>query len=96
LEPVAHPSIRGHRRCLQRAEQWTPALWEPAGSSVPAGGEVREQAAQEGGGVTSLKVFKKTVDVALKDKVQIGHRHGLMAGLDDLFGLSNLIDSVIV
>jgi len=31
----------------------------------------------------SLKVFRKSVDVALRAVVQSGHRHGLMIGLDD-------------
>jgi len=31
----------------------------------------------------SLKVFRKSVDVALRAVVQSGHRHGLMFGLDD-------------
>ena len=44
----------------------------------------------------SLEVFKKRVDVALRDMVWSSHRHGLMAGLGDLSGLSNLSDSVIL
>ena len=45
----------------------------------------------------SLEVFKeRQMDVALSDMVQSGHRHGLMVGLDDLSGLSNLNDSVIL
>lgn len=32
-------------------------------------GEILEQGAQESGGVTSLKVFKKRVNVALSDMV---------------------------
>jgi len=36
------------------------------------------------------------VDVTLNDIVQSCHRHGLMVGLDDLSGLSNFNDSMIL
>ena len=45
---------------------------------------------------SSLEVFKKRVDVTLSDMVLSGHRYGLMVGLDDLSGLSNLNDSLIL
>jgi len=44
----------------------------------------------------SLEVFQNRVDVALKDTIQTSHRHELMVGLDDLIGLSNLNDPVIL
>ena len=44
--------------------------------------------------VLSLEVFKRMGDVALHDVVWSSHRHGLMVGLDDLSGLSNLNDSM--
>ena len=45
------------------------------------------QAAQRGGGVTVLEVFKSRVDVALRD-VSHGHGEGgLMVGVGDLSGL---------
>lgn len=42
----------------------------------------------------SLKVFKKE-DVALRDMVYSGHRHGLVIGLGYPVDLSNLYDSMI-
>lgn len=44
----------------------------------------------------SPDVFKKSVDVALSDVAESGHEHGLMVGLDDLVGLCNLNDSIIL
>lgn len=41
-----------------------------------------------------LEVFKKSVDVALSDMVQSGHKHGLLVGPDGLIGLPNLNDSM--
>lgn len=42
----------------------------------------------------SLEVLKKRADVALSG--QSSHRHGVMLGIGDLIGLSNLSDSVLV
>jgi len=42
----------------------------------------------------SQGVCRKWVDVALSDMVESGHRNGLMSGLGDLGGLSNLNDSM--
>ena len=44
----------------------------------------------------SLKIFKKRVDVTLRDMVLSSIRHGLMVGPDDLTGLSNFDDSMIL
>ena len=44
----------------------------------------------------SLEVFKKRVDVALRDVVGGHGGDGSTVGLDDLRGLSNLYDSVIL
>ena len=44
----------------------------------------------------SLEVFSKRVNVALGVVVLSGHKHGLMIELDDLSGLSNLRDSVML
>ena len=41
-----------------------------------------------------LEVFRKRADVSLSAVVWSCHGHGLMAGLDDLVGLSNLNDSM--
>ena len=46
-------------------------------------------------GSSSLEVFKKHGDVALRDIVSGHGGGGLMVGLDDLCDLSNLNDSVI-
>lgn len=54
-----------------------------------------ERAAQGGGCVTALWVFKKHVYVVLRDMVQWYSGDGLIVGLDDLSHLSNLMDSVI-
>jgi len=43
---------------------------------------------------SSLEVFKKGVDVALRNTIYSDHRHGLMVGLDDIIGLSNLSNSM--
>ena len=43
-----------------------------------------------------LEVLKKSVDVALRGMVSRHDGDGLMVGLDDLSGLSNLNDSVIL
>jgi len=51
---------------------------------------------REGAKSPSLEVFKRRVDVTLRDVVQRGCRHGLTVGLDDLIGLSNLDNAVIV
>ena len=45
------------------------------------------QAAQGGGGVTSLELFKSRVDVALRDVVSGHGGGGLTLGLGDLSGL---------
>lgn len=42
----------------------------------------------------SLEVLKKRADVALSG--QSSHRRGVMLGIGDLIGLSNLSDSVLV
>ena len=44
----------------------------------------------------SRKVFKKRVDVTLRDVVYCGHRHKVVVGLDDSSGLSSLNDSMIL
>ena len=44
----------------------------------------------------SLEVFKQRVDVTLNDMVYSSHGYGLMVGLDDLSGLFNLNDSMIL
>ena len=44
----------------------------------------------------SLKVFKNRVDVALRDMVSGHGGDGLMLGLDDLSGLCNFHDSMIL
>ena len=44
----------------------------------------------------SLEVLKKSVDVALRDTVSGYGGDGLMVGLDNLRGLSNLNDSIIL
>ena len=46
-------------------------------------------------GSLSLEVFKKYVDVALRDIISEHGGDGLMIGLDDLGVFSNLNDSVI-
>ena len=43
-----------------------------------------------------LKVFKKCVDVALRDVVSGHGGGGLMVGLGDLRGLFQLYDSIIL
>ena len=43
----------------------------------------------------SLGIFKKSVDVTTSDMLYSSHRHELV-GLDDLIGLSNLNDFMIV
>ena len=48
------------------------------------------------GETPTLEVFKKTVDVTLNNMIERGHRHDLKAGLDDLSGLSNLNDILIL
>lgn len=40
--------------------------------------------------------FKNCLDVALRDMVWSGHKHGLMIGLYDHGGLSNVNDSMIL
>jgi len=45
---------------------------------------------------SSLEVFKKRVDVTLSDMVLSGHRYGLMVGVEDPTGLSNLNESMII
>lgn len=45
---------------------------------------------------SSLEVLKKTIDVALRDMVQSGHRHGLAVGLNEIIGLSDPNDSTIL
>jgi len=47
-------------------------------------------------GSLSLEVFKKHVDVALRDIISEHGGDGLMIGLDDLGVFSNLNDSVIL
>ena len=47
-------------------------------------------------GSLPLVVFKKSVEVAVSDMVQSSHRHGLTVGIDDLSGLSNLNDFMIL
>jgi len=59
-------------------------------------GDTVQQAAQEGGGVTALEVFEKRVNVLQSDVVYSSQWHGLMVGLDDLSGLSNLTDIMIL
>ena len=54
-----------------------------------------EQAAQRGDESSSVEVFKKRVNVALSDIVLSSHRHGLVVGLDDLSGLSDLNDNIL-
>jgi len=44
----------------------------------------------------SMDVFKNCGDVAIRDTVKGGCRHGLVVGLGDLMGLSNLTDSMIL
>ena len=44
----------------------------------------------------SLEVFSKRVNVALGVVVLSGHEHRLLVELDDLSGLSNLHDSVML
>ena len=43
-----------------------------------------------------LEVFKKRVYAALRIMVKSGHGPGLTVGLDDLSGISNLNDSMIL
>jgi len=45
------------------------------------------QAAQGDGGVIALEVFKKHVDMSLRDMVNGHGGDGLAVGLDDLSGL---------
>ena len=42
-----------------------------------------------------LEGFEETVDVTLRDAVWSSYKQGLMFGLGDLSGLSNLNDSMI-
>ena len=51
---------------------------------------------REVGESPSLQVFKKRVDVALRDVVSGHGGDGLAVGPGDLSGLSNLCDSVIL
>ena len=60
-----------------------------------SGGALVQTAQGGGGGSLSLEVTQNRGDVALRDVVQSSHIHGLMVGLDDLIGLSNLNDSMI-
>jgi len=43
-----------------------------------------------------LEVFKKREDVSLSDMAYCGHRHGLVVGVEDLSGLSNIHDSMVL
>ena len=51
---------------------------------------------REGVASLFLEVFKKCVDVALRDTVSEHGGGGLVVGLGDLSGLSNLNDSMIL
>jgi len=63
-------------------------------SGLLQGGEVLEQAAQGGGRVTITGGFPEKSRYGTECMVWSDHGHGLMVGLNDLSGLSNLSNSV--